>query len=101
MSDNRQTTIPIETLHQATHKLVDLLHAALARECRRLMSKEGFDDDDCIRVALSACVSVTAQLAGDVGADPRQLASSFVTALGGEALAVTSDEVSEPGSRLN
>jgi hypothetical protein len=101
MPDMTQTTqLPRETLHRATHKLVDLLHAALARECRRLMAEEAFDDDDCIRVALSATVSVCAQLAGDVGADPRQLAASFVTALGGEALAVASEESPEPG-RLN
>lgn len=96
---SQTTQIPLETLHRATHKLVDLLHAALARECRRLMAK-GFDDDDCIRVALSATISVTAQLAGDVGADPRQLATSVVAALGGEALAVASEEAPEPG-RLN
>jgi hypothetical protein len=94
------TQIPRKTLHRATQRLVDLLHATLARECRRLMAKEDFADDDCIRVALSAVVSVAAQLAGDVGADPRQLAASFVTALGGKDLAVT-EEVSEPGSRLN
>jgi hypothetical protein len=96
-----QTTQSSEALHQATHNLVDLLHAALARECRRLMAKEGFDDDDCVRVALSACVSVTAQLAGDVGADPRQLASSVVTALGGEALAVAAGEEAQEPGRLN